>query len=355
MRKSALPSEVVRLAAPVAQAIDAAWRRMHWWIITMAVLYLLSGVTVVKPDETAVILRWGRLLGATPALQAHGAGLLFALPRPIDEVVRVPTKHVSEAMIVTLDAGPAPTVDDEEQTPTTTGGPTLDPIFDGYAVTGDQNIVQLSTVARYRIRDPGAWAFYSAPTEDVLRTEITSAMIRSLGEMRVDQVLSDGRKQLIATATERAQRGLDAAHSGLELSSLELTRLGPPVALAGDFSAVQSAFIAAETRRKDALAYAERAVPDATAKVDADLQAARASAAADLAAAKGDAAAFLALEKEYRANPGVVRERLYRDAIERGLSASTVRWVPPPSGGSYHGMRVSVPASPVRGTGGSEP
>ena len=37
--------------------------------------------------------------------------------------------------------------------------------------------------------------------------------------------------------------GLDDSHSGLELSSLELTRLAPPAALASDFDAVQSAFI----------------------------------------------------------------------------------------------------------------
>ena len=40
------------------------------------VLYLLSGITIVKSDEVAVILRWGRLVGATPALQQHGPGLL---------------------------------------------------------------------------------------------------------------------------------------------------------------------------------------------------------------------------------------------------------------------------------------
>ncbi len=238
MRRLGPPSEIGRLAAPIAGLVDAAWQRMHWWVATMAVLYALSGITIVKPDEVAVILRWGRLVGETPALQEHGPGLLFAFPRPVDQVVRVQVKHVWEVPVSTL--APAmtfKTMKIEE------GVDTLDPLTQGYALTGDQNIVQADMVARYRVRDPAEWAFYGPKAEDVLRVEVTAAMVRSLGEMGVDRVLSDGRKNLIATATRRAQAGLDAAHSGLELSSLELTRLAPPAALAADFDAVQSAFI----------------------------------------------------------------------------------------------------------------
>src|SRR5580658_9293789 len=208
---------------------------------------------------------------------------------------------------------------------------------------GDHNIVQLDMVARYRVREPAKWAFYGPDSEGILRVEVTAAMVRSLGEMGVDRVLADGRKDLIVTATRRAQAGLDAAQSGLELSSLELTRLTPPPALASEFDAVQSAFIGAETRKKEARAFAETAIPQAQATADASVQSALAAASSDLAQANGDAAAFLALDREYRANPAVVRERLYRDAVERAIGgASNVRWVPPPKGGSYHGFRISI-------------
>ena len=102
MRRLGPPSEIGRLTAPVVRALDAAWQRMHWWIAAMAILYVLSGITVVKSDEAAVVLRWGRLVGDTPALQQHGPGLLFSFPRPIDRVVRVPVKHVWEIDVSTL-------------------------------------------------------------------------------------------------------------------------------------------------------------------------------------------------------------------------------------------------------------
>ena len=48
------------------------------------------------------------------------------------------------------------------------------------------------------------------------------------------------------------------------------------------------------------------------------------------------------LEREYRANAAVVRERLYRDAVDRAIGIATVRWVPPPVNRKYNGFRVTL-------------
>jgi modulator of FtsH protease HflK len=233
----------------------------------------------------------------------------------------------------------------------------LDPVAQGYALTGDRNIVHVDMVARYRVRDAAEWAFTGPKSEDVLRVEVSAAVVRSIGEIGVDRVLAEGRKDLAAAAIRRAQAGLDAAHSGLELSSLEFTRLMPPSALAGEFNAVQSAFIGAETRRKEAEAFAGTAVPQARAAADTAVQLARGAAESGRATAEGEAAGFLALSREYRANPAVVRERLYRDAVERAIGAATnVRWIPPPIGGTYKGLRITVGSGIVPPSfGGEEP
>ena len=308
---------------PLARVLDAAWRRMHWWLAAMVVLYALSGLRIVKPGEVAVVLHWGHVVGGT-----HGPGAMYALPWPIDEVVRAPVKQVSELRIDTLlDTQP---------------GSSLDPVKEGYALTGDHNIVHVQIVAHYRVRDAVAWAFYGPNADDALRTEVTAAMVRSLGEMGVDRVLSDGRKQLIATATRRAQAGLDAAQSGLELTGLELTRLAPPVAVAREFDAVQSAFIGAETAKKTAQAYAESAVPAAQAAANQAIQSAHADAASTQALAESDARAFVALAEQVRQNPIVVRERLYREAVEKALARASVSWVPPPAGARYPDFRIEL-------------
>jgi membrane protease subunit HflK len=329
MRQQGAPSELGRLASPLARLFDALWQRMHWWIAVMAILYALSGITVIKPGEVGVTLRWGERLDGV-----HEPGLMFALPRPIDEVVRVDVKHVFELRIESLVSA------DRSRA-------TLDPITAGYAVTGDHNIVHVEMVAHYQVRDPAEWAFYGPTVDDVVRVEVTAAMVRSIGEMGVDHVLSDGRTDLIKLATRRAQAGLDAAHSGLELSSLELTRLLAPVSLRTDFEAVQSAVIGATTAQKQAQEFAQRAVPQAQADADAAIQQARGEASTAHAQAAGDVNAFLALEHEYRASPVVVRERLYRDAVDRAISAGIVRWIPPPVGTRYDRVRVSVDSGPA--------
>jgi membrane protease subunit HflK len=333
MRRSKTPSELARLASPLGRLLDAAWRRMHWWVAAMVVLYAVSGITVIHPDEVAVVLRWGRLVGRTRHAQRHGPGLLLAFPRPVDRVVRVKTKHVSQLLISTLSRGEFSGVDVE----------TLDPLTVGYALTGDLNVVHVAMVARYQVRDPAEWAFYGPKSDAILRVEVTAAMMRSLGEMGVDSVLAEGRKDLIERATRRAQAGLDAAHAGLNLVSLELTGLSPPDALVNDFDAVQSAYIGAETRKKNAQAFAQDVVPKARAQSNTAVQAARADASVALARAQGEAKAFLALDREYRGNAGVVRERLYRDAVDKAISsAGTVRWVPPPAAGHYQGLRITL-------------
>jgi membrane protease subunit HflK len=333
VRRRGASSELTRLASPLARVLDNAWRRMHWWLALLAILYAVSGITIVRPDEVAVVLRWGRLVGDAAGTQIHGSGLLFALPRPVDQVVRVKTKYVSEVQIRTL----------AEPTDHPAYGDTLDPIVVGYALTGDQNVVHVEMRASYRVRDPADWAFYGPKSEEILRVEVAAAMVRSLGEMGVDHVLSDGRKLLIAAARQRAQAGLDAAHSGLALVSLELVGLRPPSVLSSDFDAVQSAYIESETKKKDAQAFAQDVVPRAHAAADTAVQVARAEAGAARAIADGQTGAFLALHREYSSSPVVVRERLYRDAVERALGhAKAVHWIPPQASGNGQHTRVMI-------------
>ena len=52
----------------------------------------------------------------------------------------------------------------------------------------------------------------------------------------------------------------------------------------------------------------------------------------------------------------MVRERLYRDGVERAISrAGNVRWVPPPIGGSYHGFRITLQPAGSRPKSSGDP
>ena len=241
---------------------------MHWWVAAMALLYAVSGITVIRR-------RRGGGRSALGTSRRRHAGAAGARPGP---ALRVPAAdgpggaRPDQARLGARDRRRSPSA-----TRWSGPGDTLDPLTVGYALTGDQNIVHVAMMARYRVRDPAEWAFYGPRSEDMLRVEVTAAMVRSLGEMGVDRVLADGRKDLIATATRRAQAGLDAAHSGLELVSLELTAAR---AAARRWRRTSTPCRAPTSRRRPGrrrpTPSPRSVIPQAQAEADAAVQAARA-------------------------------------------------------------------------------
>jgi membrane protease subunit HflK len=314
---------------PLVESLESALRLLRWIAVGAVLAIVLSGVTVVGSDEVAVRLRFGRLVGSTRADQVHGPGLLVALPYLVDEVVRVPVKRVHEIPVDALAIR------------TMVTGDGLDVTTSGYALTGDQNIVHLEAVLKYQIADPVAWAFEIASPEAVVRDAAVAALTRTLGEMAIDAVMADGQGQLAARALGRAQARLDEGGQWVRLLALELTRLRPPARVAPLFDDVQSAFVERKTRVEEARGYREQMVPRAAAEAEVRVREAEAAEAASLAQARGAAAAFAGIRDEHRRNATVVRQRLYREALEGVLASVGSRVLVPP--GSDAG-RILVPA-----------
>ncbi len=325
--------ELQRLAEPAVAGATWTLARLHWWLFVLVLAYGFSGVTVVQPNEVALLVRFGRLVG-----QGAGAvrppGVVFALPRPVDEVVRVPVARVFETEVRALHY----TIDEDDGSGgrvtryAATSKNTLDPEVTGYALTGDQNIVHVSMVARWQIADPVIWATAVADPEAQLTQAVLAAAVVNVGGRSVDAVLSEGRQAFVDSTRRDAQRRLDAVQVGVSIVSLELLDLAPPQQVKEAFREVQTAAIDAETRIKSAEEYREVQLPKARSDKNRAIQAAKSDALARLQVARSDAAAFLALEAEYRRDPHVVRERLYREGIGAVLKdARRVQFVPPPN------------------------
>ena len=309
-------------------SLTSVFRLLKWVTALAAVAVLVSGIAVVKSDEVALRLRFGKLTGQTRAEQVHGPGLLIALPYLIDEVIRVPVKRVQELGIDTLAGGAQ------------ASGDRLDVTATGYVLTADHNIIQPRAVLKYQIIDPEVWALRVVAPERVIRDAVVSALTRTLGETTIDAALVGGQKQLAAQALGRAQARLDEAGQWVRLVALEFTALRPPSAVARDFDAVQSAFVERKTRSDEARSYREQALPGAAADAQNQIRSAEADEAARLAEARGAAATFLAIQTEYRRSPAVVRQRLYREAMEQALAGVGGRILVPP--GSDTG-RILIP------------
>lgn len=330
-------SEVRRMAQPAIDVLGALIRKAHWPLALLFVLYLFSGVTAVKADEEAILLRFGRIVGDSPGERIHSAGLLWALPPPIDEVVRVPTGRVHEVEI-----------DDLWRTPGDRGewllpSGSIDPETEGYCLTGDRNIVQLYLLARYRIVDPVAYALLQEDPHALLRDVVQAETVRASGRESIDAVLAEGRKVLGNRIRTEAQARLDTVSSGLELIAVEIAEFAPPLAVTPAFVEVNTAYIESRRSYLQAERYREIELPRAESDRDQMLVDAQIYAANVMAEARGDSQAFAALAAEYEKNPDVVLERLYIEGVENVFSkAGRRKIVQPPVGESYKDFRITI-------------
>ena len=326
-----------RPTGPTKPFIDTLFQGLRWVFPGLVLAYLLSGVTVVRSDEVALVLRFGALAGG-PAAAQRQPGLHYVFPRPIDEVVRVKVKRVYEVEINDLHArGRA-----GRSSPKS-----IDPTLQGYTLTGDQNIIQVDLVARFQIEDPVAFALQQSDPEAVLRSSVKAAAVRTMGELEVDGVLSEGRSQFISTVLQRAQVRLQSAQAGIDLVSIEVTDLSPPEQVQSDFEEVQNAFIDLRTKVTEAKRQREQSLPRAQAERDQELRDAEVFATELLARANGDTAAWRSLYAEYQSQPKVLRQRLYLETVERALpSVASLRFVPPPQGRRYPAESFRISISP---------
>lgn len=165
-------------------------------------------------------------------------------------------------------------------------------------LTGDQNLVDLSYLIRWNIKDLKQFRFQLAEPEETIREVAEAAMRASVAEKDLDSVLSGaGRADIEARVRSRMQAILDAYKAGVAVQGIEIEKTDPPNEVVEAFKDVSAAQQDAETAVNSARAYAQRV----------------------LARAQGDAAAFDKIYAEYKLAPEVTRRRLYYETMESVL------------------------------------
>lgn len=166
-------------------------------------------------------------------------------------------------------------------------------------LTGDQNLVDLSYLIRWNIKDLRLFRFRLAEPEDTVREAAETAMRQSVAEQELDTVLSGGgRAEIEENVRTRMQAILDAYKSGIAVQGIEIVKTDPPTSVVDAFKDVSAAEQDAQAEINGARRYAQQL----------------------LARAQGGAAAFDKIYAEYRLAPEVTRRRLYYETMESVLS-----------------------------------
>lgn len=177
-------------------------------------------------------------------------------------------------------------------------------------LTGDQNLVDLTYVVRWNIKDLRGFKFSLVEPEQTVKEVAEAAMRASVAEKTLDQTFSgEGRAEIEQAVRQRMQRALDRYRAGIAVLGVEIAKADPPAEVNDAFKDVSVAEQNADAARNQARGYAQQ----------------------QLSLARGEAEAFDKVYEQYRLAPEVTRQRLYYETMERVLS-QTDKTIVEPSG-----------------------
>ena len=243
-----------------------------WWPLivggAVAAVLVVSSAHQIQPKEEGLVT-W---LGGKYS-HSMGPGINFTLPWPLQQVT---VETVSEIKAIKI------------------GGESEQLIL-----TGDQNLVDLSYIIRWNIKNLPRYTFQLDDPQLTIREAAEAAMRASVAEQKLDAVISgEGRAEVEAQVRARMQDVLDAYHSGVAIQGVAIERADPPEKVVDAFKDVSAAQQDADATRNRARAYAQQV----------------------LARAQGDAAAFDRIYAQYKLAPEVTRRRLYYETMESVLA-----------------------------------
>ncbi len=259
-------------------------------------LWALSGFYVVQPNEEAVVTTFGAYS------RSESPGLRYHLPFPVERVEKVAVTSLQRT-----DIGGSGTTDVPEES---------------LMLTADENIIDLDFSVTWRIADPARYLFTLSDPETSVKAVAESAMREVIGKTQLETVLTTGRGQVQSESAQLLQRTLDAWGAGVSVVEVQIRNARPPPEVLAAFRDVQSAQQDQESAKNEANTYRNRVVNEAKGDGARITQSALAYREQSVREATGDAARFNQILAEYRRAPGVTRDRLYIETMQRVLARS---------------------------------
>ena len=190
-------------------------------------------------------------------------------------------------------------------------------------LTKDENIVDVTVSAQYRIANLKDFVLNVKDPEGSLRNAIESALRHVVGDNTLDQTLTVGRENIAQEVQSRLQSYLDIYQTGLLVQQVNIEKTDPPAAVKNAFDDVVAAREDKERLQNEAERYALTIVPEARGQAQARIRGAEAYKEEVVSKAEGETDRFNKLLEEYSKAPEVTRDRLYLDALQSVLSNST--------------------------------
>ena len=276
------------------------------------VLWLLTGIYIVGPDEVGVVQTFGKYS------RAAQSGLNYHFPYPIETVS---TPKVTE--VKRIEIGFRTVGNKQYQTVER----------ESLMLTGDENIVDAEMIVQYRIKDPVAYTFNFIEPELTVREASEASLRTVVGRHNIDEALTSGKFMIQEETKELVQSILDKYSTGILVVAVQLQDVSPPEQVIAAFKDVASAKEDKNRMINQAEGYRNDVIPKARGEAQARIREAEGYKQARIARAEGDVAKFSAILKEYRKAKGVTETRMYLETVEEVLQNKEKIIVPDGEGG----------------------
>jgi Cu+-exporting ATPase len=287
--------------------------------VLVVVGYAISGWTVIGPDETGLLQRFGRFE------RTLEPGLHMRWPAPIERV-----STFNRDRVRSLEIGFSNSVGDagiSSRWESTHGRPARAEADEkALLLTGDGRYVELSATLQYTIDATDSQAlerfiFTVADGEGALRPIAEAAVRDVIGRFPLLELLSTGRREAEAGAVELLARRLAAYRFGIAVRAVAFQDLHPPLEVVDAYRDVSRAANDKKRRLNEAAAHKEKVLAESAGMARATLNAAEADKAAKIAFARSSADTFGALREARRYAVSLTDLRLYWTEIARALES----------------------------------
>ena len=267
-------------------------------LIGILVVWLLTGVYIVGPDEVGVIRTFGEYTRVTQS------GLNWKFPSPIETAN---TPKVTEVKRIefgfrSLKNGQYRTVEKES-----------------LMLTGDENIVDAEMIVQYKIKDPVEYLFNIVEPELTVREAAEASLRTVVGRNKIDETLTTGKFTIQEETKIQLQNILDKYQSGIHVVAVQLQDVSPPKEVIGAFKDVASAKEDKNRMVNQAEGYRNDIIPKARGEAEAMIRAAEGFKESRIKRAEGDATKFTTILKEYKKAKSITEKRLYLETMEKVL------------------------------------
>ena len=273
-------------------------------LIIVAIIWALSGLYRVLPDEQGIVLRFGKFVSTTQP------GLNYHFPYPIETVLTPKVTKVNR-----IDIG----FRSGSDTGFSSAG-VADVPEESLMLTGDENIVNIDFSVFWVIKDAGKFLFKIQDPAATVKATAETAMREVIAKSKLQSILTEGRSKIEIETQEIAQSLLDEYESGIQITQVQTQKADPPDQVIDAFRDVQAARADMERAKNEAQAYQNDVIPRARGEAAKILQEAEAYKKQVVAAAEGEASRFLAIYTEYAKAKVVTKKRMYLETMEKVLA-----------------------------------